>query len=67
MKTVERIVFIIMIVGFLGDAGISFFQGFNDGLMDIERNVTPNVLLHNIWSISTLLYLIIKGIRYKFK
>ncbi len=67
MKTVDRIVFIIMIVSFLGDTGISFFQGLNDGLMDIERNFIPNVLLHTIWSISTLLHLIIKGIKYKFK
>lgn len=67
MKKIERIVFVIMVVSFLAETSMSFIHGLNDGLLGDKSVFTPNILLHNIWSISTLVYIIIRGIRYKFK
>ena len=67
MKKFERVVFVIMVISFIADPVISFSQGFYSGFTGIESKGSPNVLIHNIWSVSTLLFLLVKGIRYKFK
>ncbi len=67
LKIVERVILIIMLLGFIGVAIPAFVQGYNDGLNGVTSSAKPSVFFYNLWTISTLFFFIIKVIRYKFK
>ncbi len=58
---------IVMLISFIGNVGVGFIQGFNDGISGMTSSPQPSVLLYNMWLFSTLFFFIIKFIRYKFK
>ncbi len=67
LKKLERTFGFFMLVGFIGTISVAFISGFIDGYNGIDHITEPSVFFDTIWRIATLLFFIIKGLRFKFK
>ncbi len=67
LKKLEITFGVLMLIGFIGTIGVAFINGFIDGYNGIDEVSDPSIIFDSMWKIATLLYFIIKGVRYKFK
>ncbi len=65
IKIIERIVFALFFISFVGDCITGYIQGYNKGFLGISSSAEPSILFDNLWVISTLLFIIIKLISCK--